>query len=488
MRARRFLTLLVAVIGVIAGLCLTAPSASATDPDGWNSVGDAVIAARPEVDGYRVEISADAKFKPSVGLADTPDPAIYWGDGTWEKVSAHTDACDHLEFSCLWDTDAIQGAHVYYKSGNYEITLRYYTGFAIWYDATWRITIPRTTTTIKLATSGQGFGTIAYSPTPVNGGSVCPPDCAPRWQDATEVTLTAVPKVGSRFAKFERVNCGPFACRVSPCRASVNPCNITMRLDPTWSVDLRIWFDKTDLTRPDIFAYATTGDGEPYAAGSWTSQPVTVSYLCVDQHTDASGLESNSVAGATIDTEGADQSVTNSGSCVDHAANAALPVTFGPIHIDRTPPTITYAGNAGTYTADQMVAITCTASDPLSGVASSTCQDITGPAYSFLLSPGVNTFSATATDVAGNAMAAPASTNFTVTVNAAAIGSVITRLVTNDGVAASLTAESNAVASAPNATAKAGKLKAYINHVRAQTGKSITPDAAAVLITLAQSL
>ena len=61
---------------------------------------------------------------------------------------------------------------------------------------------------------------------------------------------------------------------------------------------------------------------------------------------------------------------------------------------------------------------------------------------------------------------------------------VITRLVTNDGVAASLTAESNAVASAPNATAKAGKLRgAYINHVRAQTGKSITPDAAAVLIT-----
>ena len=111
------------------------------------------------------------------------------------------------------------------------------------------------------------------------------------WQDATEVTLTAVPKVGSRFAKFERVNCGPFACRVSPCQASVNPCSITMRLDPTWSVDLRIWFDKTDLTRPDIFAYATTGDGEPYAAGSWTSQPVTVSYLCVDQHTDASGLE-----------------------------------------------------------------------------------------------------------------------------------------------------------------------------------------------------
>jgi len=495
MRIPRPMTILLAFLLAIAGVTAAASSASATDTppgavdwDGWHSVGNAVITAQPDSEGYLVRVSADAYYLPSVGVAGAPDPILNWGDGVEETLNIHSEACERYEISCVWDTDTIAGAHLYKRSGNYHITMRYYTGFAIWYEATWDITIPRATSTINISTGGFGFGTIEYSPTPINGGTACPPDCAPKWQDETVVTITAVPKRGSAFDKFEKVgpNCLPIGCRGNPCTA--NPCSVTMKLIDGWSLDLRTRFNKTDLTPPKIHPGAYTDDEEGYAAGTWTNQPVTVHFVCLDDGRDASGVEVNTVGGARLDTEGAGQSVTNSGECLDYAANAATPVTFGPINIDMSAPTVTWSGNAGSYTADQMVSITCTPSDTLSGVASSTCKDITGPAYDFLLTPASNTFEATAVDNTGNAMAEPTRTSFTVTVNAAATNSVITRLVTNPGVVSSLQSQSSSIAGAPNANAKKGKLGAFINHVNAQTGKSITPANAAVLITLAKQL
>ena len=58
-----------------------------------------------------------------------------------------------------------------------------------------------------------------------------------------------------------------------------------------------------------------------------------------------------------------------------------------------------------------MVTILCVASDAGSGLASTTCVDITGPASSFGV--GSHTYSATAVDRAGNS--ATATTTFTVT-------------------------------------------------------------------------
>jgi len=52
----------------------------------------------------------------------------------------------------------------------------------------------------------------------------------------------------------------------------------------------------------------------------------------------------NTLWGATITAEGADQSVTNAGECIDAAGNTARGTTVGPIHVDRTPPTVTVAG------------------------------------------------------------------------------------------------------------------------------------------------
>jgi hypothetical protein len=86
--------------------------------------------------------------------------------------------------------------------------------------------------------------------------------------------------------------------------------------------------------------------------------------------------------------------------------------------IDQTPPTVTYSGHAATYGLLATVAINCTASDNLSGVASTTCANVSLPAWTF--GEGLHTFSASATDDAGNV--GTGSTSFTVTANSVDLG------------------------------------------------------------------
>jgi hypothetical protein len=111
-------------------------------------------------------------------------------------------------------------------------------------------------------------------------------------------------------------------------------------------------------------------------------------------------------------------SVTGEGvhqiSCTvsDNAGNSAS--AGDTVKIDTRLPLVAYTGNAGSYTVDQNVNITCSASDPTpgSGLASTSCANIVGPAYSFGL--GVKTYSADGTDFAGNI--GHGSTSFTVRV------------------------------------------------------------------------
>ena len=139
----------------------------------------------------------------------------------------------------------------------------------------------------------------------------------------------------------------------------------------------------------------------------------------------------------------------------------------------HVPPTVTYTGNAGTYTILDTVSITCGASDSLSGVASSTCKAIAGPAYTFNV--GANSYAATATDKAGNV--GSGSTTFTVTVDAASLAKLVNQFVANPGQANSLTTK----------IAK-GNIQPFINEVNAQTGKALTSEQAAILIKLATGL
>jgi parallel beta-helix repeat protein len=159
------------------------------------------------------------------------------------------------------------------------------------------------------------------------------------------------------------------------------------------------------------------------------------------------------------------------------------------VKIDKTPPAVTYTGNMGTYAVDQKVNITCAATDTVSGIASSTCQNIIGPAYSFPL--GINVFSATATDNAGNL--GSGSTSFTVQVTCDSLSALVRQFVTKHGIVNSLLAKldhakAKMVAGPDTLPSKAGIIGAFINEVEAQSGKALSKEHAAILIALAKDL
>jgi hypothetical protein len=207
------------------------------------------------------------------------------------------------------------------------------------------------------------------------------------------------------------------------------------------------------------------------------AQAPTVSFSCSDT---LSSVQGSCLAAYTFP-EGANESHTASVS--DIAGNSAS-AGKSVINVDLTAPTVTYTGNAGSYTVDQQVEIICAARDATSGVALNTCQTISGPAYSLGL--GKHSYSATATDNAGNS--GNGSTSFTVTVTSSSLQALINRFCTDSSVAASLDQDVNNIAHAPNANAKAGILQGFTQLVQAQTGKSLTSDQANLLITLANAL
>jgi YVTN family beta-propeller protein len=236
-----------------------------------------------------------------------------------------------------------------------------------------------------------------------------------------------------------------------------------------------------DTTAPTVTASATS-NGSPYTAGTWTNHDVSVHYTCTD-NLGGSGVASVT-PDQTVGTDGDGQSAT--GSCTDNAGNTAS-ATFTGIRIDKAPPTVTYSGNAGSYTVDQQVSITCTPADTLSGVASSTCANTSGPAYSFGL--GSHTLTATATDNAGNQ--GSATTTFNVQVSSGSLANLVTQFSTNTGVATGLcdklTAASQAAARGQD-KAKSNILGAFDQQVSAQTGKALTPEQASILTNLVAAL
>jgi WD40-like Beta Propeller Repeat len=155
-----------------------------------------------------------------------------------------------------------------------------------------------------------------------------------------------------------------------------------------------------DSTVPVVTYGAVTP--APNAAG-WNNTDVSIGFTADDSR---SGVAAVSTASPLVFSgEGsALGAIVTATDRADNSASYASPL----VRIDRTPPTVSFAGNAGRYTIDQTIRVTCTAADPpngngtaASGLASSTCAAVTAPAYSF--APGVNTLSASATDNAGNA-------------------------------------------------------------------------------------
>jgi hypothetical protein len=192
---------------------------------------------------------------------------------------------------------------------------------------------------------------------------------------------------------------------------------------------------KIDKTRPSI----STGSQSPAAnANGWNKTNVTVTFNCSDPG--GSGTQAATDV-RTLSSEGAGQSAT--GTCTDKAGNSASATVSG-IKIDKTAPAIGYTGNAGTYALDASVNIVCSASDGLSGLAGSTCANVTGVAYT--LGAGPHTVSATATDKAGNS--ASASATFTVKVTAGGLCNLTRQFVQGSAAYLALTPKQKAIADA----------------------------------------
>lgn len=231
-----------------------------------------------------------------------------------------------------------------------------------------------------------------------------------------------------------------------------------------------------DASPPVIVATVTGTTGDD----GWYTSDASVAWSVTDAESEITATSGCDAASVTSDTGG----VTFTCSATSTGGTATESVT---IKRDATVPVVTYSGNAGTYTVDQTVAITCAASDATSGIASHTCEDVSGAAYAFDL--GANTRSASATDNAGNVDTA--STTFTVEVTFASLCSLTRRFVSQAGIANAMCQKLNvaaASASRGNERAKAGQLQAYVNHVQAQSGKSISAANAATLTRLAGAL
>lgn len=142
-----------------------------------------------------------------------------------------------------------------------------------------------------------------------------------------------------------------------------------------------------DKTAPTLVATRNSAN-----SFGWNNSDVVVGYTCTDA---VSGVASCPAA-VKITTQGLAAPVV--GVVTDRAGNTTTSTTSG-IKIDLTAPTIAYSG-ATSYDVDDVVSITCSASDALSGIASTTCANVAGPAY--LFAAGSHSLSATATDKAGN--------------------------------------------------------------------------------------
>lgn len=219
---------------------------------------------------------------------------------------------------------------------------------------------------------------------------------------------------------------------------------------------------KRDATAPTISA-ALSGT----VINGWYNTDVGVEWTVGDN---LSGIAATDCTNNTVATDG--NPISRTCSATDQAGNSATGTT-GDFKRDATDPVLAFAGNEGSYTVDQSVAITCSASDAMSEIASEDCPGASGDAYAFGV--GTHTLDASATDNAGNSSAL--STSFTVSVTNGSLCTLVQRWVTQRGVQNSLCQQLNNRA-----------YGAFINHVRSQSGKFVPADKAAILIALAQQL
>ena len=237
-------------------------------------------------------------------------------------------------------------------------------------------------------------------------------------------------------------------------------------------------FTATSIPLADSDPPVVTGvpDRAPDQA-PWYTAPVTIDWMSVDPAPSAGPASDPADMVAALEgihTYESDPSCDAVGLC----ATGMLELS-----IDTVAPTIAWTGNAGMYGVDEVISITCSVADSNSGLATASCDEVSGLAYDFV---GATLLSGAATDVAGNVT--NDSTSFDVVIDVDDVNDLIDSFVTKPQTASQLKQKfADIVAAPPNL--KAQKLAVFINFVNAKVGTDgLTPAEAAVLVSLATAV
>jgi hypothetical protein len=182
---------------------------------------------------------------------------------------------------------------------------------------------------------------------------------------------------------------------------------------------------KRDATPPNLTVLSVkNADGSTYTPGTWTKQDVTVTFSCTDA---TSGVASP----AAPVTKGEGENQTAAGTCTDNAGNSSSE-SAGDIDVDKTKPTLGITGaadGASTSVCSLPSKPTFAPSDALSGL-DGTQADTWTPATT-PSGVGPYTYTATATDRAGNV--ATETRTYTVTYGAAVAAVPFLQPINTDG-------------------------------------------------------
>jgi hypothetical protein len=338
------------------------------------------------------------------------------------------------------------------------------------------------TTTISQETTGQvltctatnGVGltttasiTIAYDGTaPVITSTAPAPDGSNGWYVTPASVSWDVSDTISGVSS--RSGCDPAA--LSPSAAGAITCSATNGAGLSGSSTFAYKYDPS----PAIITPTLSGT---LGSNGWYTTAPSVTWAVSDS---LSGIDSTSGCdNTTLTAETAGTSLT----CTVVNGAGLMSSSTVLLKYDGTAPTVTWSGNLGSYDADATVTLTCAATDGLSGIATSTCRDITVPGYT-IPAAGL-TYSATAADVAGNT--GTGSTTVRLSTTPDGLCRLVTAWVNQDGVAHSLCVKlAKAATDASNGKPK--NLDAFRNELAAQSGKSITAEHADILTRLSRAI
>ena len=175
--------------------------------------------------------------------------------------------------------------------------------------------------------------------------------------------------------------------------------NITCSATSNGGTSTRTATVKLDKIRPVIIGSVSPS---PNSHG-WNNSDVAYSFVCSDVGVIQSGIAEDTLVGNTLTTEGASQSVSNTGNCIDQAENAADAVTISNVNIDKTEPGILINSpvSGANYSLNASIIADWSTVDSLSRI-----EDMNGTVASGspvdTESLGEKPFTVTATDFAGN--------------------------------------------------------------------------------------